>query len=321
MRKYRPLAMFVFVGITAVLASPQQPVLSDIQPSVPGDMDAALKASHELLDAGRFRDAEIELGVYLRKNDLSAEGHEMLAYALLRENKPKESLSEYTRAASLHTPSSRMLENVGQDYVLLDDNNDADKWTLRAVRMDPTNADAWYSLGRIRYTEQRFGDALSCFQKVLELSPKSVKAENNLGLAYEAQTQTDAAVTASRQAIAWQDAGPAKDISEQPLLNLATVLVHRDMLSEALPLLTKAAKIAPQDVNIHEQLGHLYLQQSNFAAAQQEFQRACELDPGESRFHFLLGQVYRHLGRRELADAQFAIAGQLARESATPKSR
>ncbi len=267
-----------------------------------------------MLDAGRFHEAEGALTVYLRDNDLSGTAHAMLAYALLRENKPAESLKEYTRAAASEKPSAQMLERVGQDYVLLGDWVDADKWTLRAVQMDPADADAWYSLGRIRYTEQRFRDALSCFQHVLKLSPKSVKAENNLGLSYEATNQTDAAVEAYRKALEWQNEGPRAQISEQPLLNLGVVLLHRGALAEAEPLLTQAAALAPKDPRIHEQLGHLYMQKGDYSAAEQELDQACKLDPKNSSLHFLLGQAYRHLGMKQEAQAEFAASARLARE-------
>jgi Flp pilus assembly protein TadD len=239
----------------------------------------------------------------------------MLAYVLLRENKPADSLKEYTRAAAMETPSASMLEHVGQDYVLLGDWDDADKWTLRAVQMSPSDGDAWYSLGRIRYSEQRFRDAVSCFQQALKLSPKSVKVENNLGLAFEATNQTDAAVAAYRQAIEWQDQGPRDQLSEQPLLNLGAVLLHRGEMTEAESLLTKAAAMAPRDPRIHEQLGHLYMQKADYAAAEHELQKACELDPRNSSLHFLLGQAYRHLGKLEDAKAEFAASARLSQTS------
>jgi tetratricopeptide (TPR) repeat protein len=312
--------MLVLLVLAASLARAQQPTLSDLKPAAPADA-SSLTASRELMDAGHFREAEAALRTFLAQNDLSAEAHSMLGYSLLRQDKPRESLTEYTRAAALERPSGAMLESVGQDYVLLEDWPDADKWTLRAVQMDPKNADAWYSLGRIRYNEQRFRDSLSCFQKVLTLAPKSVKAENNLGLTYEALNETDAAVIAYRQAVAWQEAGPAKERSEQPLLNLAVVLLHRGNLSEAEPLLKQAATLSPNDSHIHEQLGHLYLQGAEYEAAEHEFERACELSPDSSGLHFLLGQAYRHLGQTKEAQAQFAISQRLANASATPKTR
>jgi len=307
--------LFVIPMFGVPWACAQQPVLSDTHPSA-SISAGPLADVQAMLDAGKFHEAEGALRVYLRDNDLSATAHGMLAYALLRENKPADSLKEYTRAASIEKPSASMLEHVGQDYVLLGDWADADKWTLRAVQMSPSDADAWYSLGRIRYSEQRFSDALSCFQQVLKLSPKSVKAQNNLGLAFEATNQVDAAVAAYRQAIEWQNEGPHDQLSEEPLLNLGIILLHRRELAEAEPLLTKASALAPKDSRIHEQLGHLYMQKADYEKAEHELRQACDLDPKSSSLHFLLGQAYRHLGKASEAKAEFAISAHLANATA-----
>jgi tetratricopeptide (TPR) repeat protein len=304
--------------MVAILGGPwcraQQPVLSDPKPAAPAETNT-LTQVQALLEAAQYPEAEGALRAYLAQNNDSVAGHAMLAYALLRENQPRESLEEYTRAAAIEKPSAEMLERVGQDYVLLGDWDDADKWTLRAVQTNPSDADAWYSLGRIRYTNQRFSDALSCFQQVLKLSPKSVKAENNLGLAYEGMNQTDAAVAAYRQAIAWQNEESSNQRSEQPLLNLSVVLLHRGELAEAEPLLTEAAAIAPKDPHILEQLGQLHMQKADYSAARRELQQACELDPKNSGLHFLLGQAYRHLGQQQEAKAEFAVSARLANAS------
>jgi Flp pilus assembly protein TadD len=301
--------MVAILGIPWCCA--QQPVLSGPRPAASADTNT-LTQVQGLLDGARYHEAEGALRIYLAQNSGSAVGHAMLAYTLLRENRPRESLEEYTRAASIAKPSAEMLEHVGQDYALLGDWEDADRWTLRAVQMDPSDADAWYSLGRIRYTDQRFSDALSCFQHVLKLSPKNVKVENNLGLAYEALNQMDGAVAAYRQAISWQNEEAPNQRSEQPLLNLGIVLVHRGVLDEAEPLLTEAATIAPKDPRILEQLGKLHIQKADYVAARRELQKACELDPKNSGLHFLLGQAYRHLGQQEEAKAEFATSTQLA---------
>lgn len=306
------VVLWVLMGACLALARGQQPNLQDLKPQAPSEPET-LRGAQALMDRGDFKGAESVLRVYLASNDLSAHAHEMLAYALLRENRPKESLTEYTRAASLQHPSSAMLEHVGQDYVLLDDWPDAERWTLRAVQMDPNNADAWYSLGRVRYHDQRFADALACFQKALTLAPKNVKIENNIGLAYEAMNRADDAIAAYRQAIAWQDPSAPGEMNEQPLLNLSIVLLHRGELDEAEQLLRRAVPLAPRDPRVHEQLGHLYLQRQDWGRAEEELKTACSLDAGNSSLHFLLGQAYRHLGKAAEAKAEFAESARLAR--------
>lgn len=318
--KSEPPFLAFLVAILAFATAPrgvaQQPGLSGIAPARSTNRPAPLADARNLMATGHFEEAERALRAYLATEERSGEARYLLAYALLRQNKPKESLQEYTHAATLLTPSAEDLKNVGQAYVLLNDYVDAGKWLSRAVEMDPRDPEIWYGLGRLRYSEQKYSEAADCFERALVLAPKSVKAENNLGLAYEGLNRTDDAVMAYRQAILWQNAGPPKEISEQPLLNLAIVLLHRGDLTEAQTLLTRAVAIAPQDARIHEQQGQLYMQQGNFTEAEKSLEAAIHLDPLRSNLHFLLGQAFRHLGRPEDAKAEFDRAARLVSAAA-----
>jgi Flp pilus assembly protein TadD len=299
---------YAFFAIGAVQAQTAASPSASLRP-----LSSEVSAADERMRAGNFAAAEAILRERLRVEPRDADAVYALAYCLLREDHPTDALKQYTAAATLRKPSSAELVNVGQAYAVLGDDADADKWTMQALREDPKNAQAWYSLGRIRYTDQRFADAAACYEHVLALSPRNVKAENNLGLAYEGQNRSADAEAAYRQAIGWQDAAPAAERSEQPLLNLAIILLHRGDAAQAQPLLLKAAQIAPRDPRIQEQLGHLYLQQTRFDLAATAFEQAIAEDPKNSGLHFLLGQAYKHLGRTNEAQAQFAMASELAK--------
>lgn len=273
-----------------------------------------LDGAKQLVAAGEFRKAEVLLRAYLGTDEGSGSGRYLLAYVLLRLNEPKESLAEYTRAAQLHRPSAEDLKNVALDYVLLEDYGDAEKWMKRSVAMNEKDPETWYGLGRILYTKQRFQDAANCFEKTLALDPMSVKAEDNLGLAYEGLNRTEDAIKSYQAALALEQnskESSGRPPSEQPMLNLAIILIHRGRTEEALPLLIKAASIAPRDPKIREQLGHLYLQRGMLDEAQHEFEETVSLSPDSSAFHFLLGQVYRRQGLNEKAKAEFARSAEL----------
>jgi tetratricopeptide (TPR) repeat protein len=299
-------------------ATQDNPQLQPLSPNAAASPNNPLQQAHRLIDAARFSEAESLLRAELQSDPRSPDANTALAYCLLRENKPAEALKQYTAAAALRTPTTDDLINVGQAYILLNDTTDADHWTLRAVRMSPDNAEAWYSLGRIRYTEQRFADAQSCFQRALAISPRSAKIVNNLGLAEEGLNHSDEAVAAYRQAIAWQGPGASTPGSEQPYLNLGIVLLHRGQLDEAGTLLDRALAISPHDPRIHEQLGHLHLQQGDPKAAAEAFTQAVHLDPTNSSLHFLLGQCYRRLGQTEQAQSEFSEAERLTHASTAP---
>ncbi len=123
---------------------------------------------------------------------------------------------------------------MASDYVLLKDYPDADKWFTRAVEWNPQDALGWYYLGRTKYNENRFDEAVSAFQKCLTLKARDVKAEDNLGLSYEGLNQTEEAMAAYRTAIQWQAEAAEKDPG--PYLNLGSLLVDNGKAEEGLPI-------------------------------------------------------------------------------------
>jgi Flp pilus assembly protein TadD len=289
-------------------------------PELPAPQTLATASSlvqvQQLIDAGQFKQAKSALDNLLKNDADSAKAHSLLAYCLLRLNDPKASLTEYTRSAALARPTAADLQNVAKDYALLNDLPDADQWMSLAVKMDPKDPEAWYGLGRIRFTQQRFQEAADCFGRALVLDPRSVKAENNLGLSYEGLNRIDDATAAYRKAIEWQQGSPHP--SEQPLLNLGILLLHQSKLPEAEQFLTQAAAIAPHDPNIREQLGHLYLQSHQLPQAQTQFEQAIALNPKNPSLHFLLGRVYRAEGYEDKAKVEFARSEALNGYRSTP---
>jgi Flp pilus assembly protein TadD len=283
----------------------------------PDAAKAPLAEARRLIEAGDFRSAANLLSGYLKADASSAEAHRLLAYSYLRLDDPKHSLEEYTSAAAIERPGAVDLENVAKDYILLGDTASAEHWARVALGMNQRDPDAWYELGRILYTQQHFQDAVECFQQVLVLLPGSVKAEDNLGLAYEGLNRIDDAVAAYRQAIAWQHRDPHP--SEQPLLNLGILLGHQGNLEEAFTLLSQAVAIAPRDPRIREELGHLCLQMKRLDEARQQLQEAVALDPRKASLHFLLGRAYHLQGQESQAKAEFALAASLSEGDPKPE--
>jgi tetratricopeptide (TPR) repeat protein len=280
-------------------------------------VDSRLLLARELVAKGDFKGAEPMLRGMISADGNPVEAEYLLGYVLLRLNRPKESLDVYTRAAALRTPEAEDLKRVADDYVLLTDFDDADRWMLRAVRMQSKDADLWYGLGRIRYSLQHFQDAVTCFQKALLLAPTSVKAEDNLGLAYEGLNRREDAVAAYQRALELQKNSARQ--SEQPMLNLGIVYVDDGKLDEALPLLTRAAEIAPGDPRIHEQLGQLYLKKDHLHEARAEFERAVGLLPNKAAYHYLLGRVLQRLGQVDEAKAEMERATALNGTHSSPE--
>lgn len=271
--------------------------------------DNTLTQARTVLQAGDLAKANAILKSYLAEHINSAEAHFLLGYTLFLQQKPKESLEQYTAGARSQRPSPDDFKIVSFDYVLLGDYTDADKWLSVVVAEAPQDAHAWYLLGRAKYNENRFADAIECFTHALRLSPRDAKSENNLGLSYEGLNRIEEARKSYSTAIQWQQDTSKK--SGQPYLNLGILLTEQGHSDQALPYLQQAATLEPANPKAHEQLGRAYQTLQMLPQAEKELKQAVGLAPNVSALHFRLGQIYQHLGLKQEAKSEFAVCEKL----------
>jgi tetratricopeptide (TPR) repeat protein len=264
--------------------------------------DTPLAEARSLLDLGKLDEAEQVTRRYLEIHKSSADGHYLLGYILFKKQDPKTSLAEYTEAARYRKPSAADLEAVAGDYVLLKDYPDADKWFTKAVEWNPKDSLGWYYLGRTKYNENRFEEAVGAFEQCLMLDPRNVKAEDNLGLSFEGLDQLEKAAAAYRTAIDWQK--DAADKNAGPVFDLGSLLVDDNRPEEALPYLLDAARITPEDYRVRRQLGKAYAHLNRLEEARNELEKAVQLAPQNAPVHFMLSQVYRRQGLMDKAKVE-----------------
>ena len=308
--------------------------------------DASLVEAKSFMEKGLLPDAERSVRHHLEGHADSPEGHFLLGYILFREiqtearlettvesvknldahpadaktrdGKARESLAEFTAGAKYHDPNAFDLKIVALDYVLLGDYVDADKWLTRSVEWNPQDTDAWYYLGRARYNENKFADAISAFQQCLKLSPVSVKAEDNLGLALAGLGRNEEAIAAYKEAIAWQTQSVLKNPG--PYIDLGSLLLDESRPDEAVPYLVQAAEIAPRDSRVHELLGKAYTRMDQLPKAQSELEKATDLAPQNANLHCMLAPVYRKQGIVDKAKAEFDRCAALSGSHSTPET-
>ena len=269
---------------------------------------ASLQEARSLLAAGKVSEAETVLRAYLKSDPSSADAHYLLGDVLFREQKARESLAEFTAGAKFKHPGASELKIVASDYVLLADFADADKWFSEVTAETPNDAEAWYLLGRTKYNENRFAEAIAAFEHVLTLRPKDVQTEDNLGLSEQGLGHMEQAKAAFQTAIDWQHDAPA---DAQPYLNLGILLTDQGDLTGAIQQLTKAAALAPGNPNVHEELGRALQTKGDMEGAQSQLETAVKLAPNAAALHFKLGQIYRHRGFNDRAQQEFAICAKL----------
>ena len=285
--------------------------------AAPGTTDALLYESKAHIHLEQFTAAEAALRRYLLAHAASSDALYLLGYVLHREGKATESLETYTRAAQHRTPAGDDLKIVGLDYVLLNDYPDAIKWLEKAVEAEPKNKEAWYFLGRAYYTKSNIPEARKAFLTVLQLDPRDAKAENNLGLILESEAQPDAAMDAYRKAVQWQEQSARP--SEQPYLNLGSLLMEQSRVGDAVPLLQKAVELAPENAICRLKLGTAYLRLGKLAEAQRDLEKAVQLAPDDPAAHYQLGKLYKAMKALDRAKAEFDRTAELHSRAASSK--
>ncbi|MGH9529471.1 MAG: tetratricopeptide repeat protein, partial [Terriglobales bacterium] len=258
-----------------------------------------------------FSAADMALQSYMKEHPHSEDGAYLIAYTRFREDKPKESLQLFTEAGKIKPPTADDLKIVALDYVLLNDYADAGHYLEIALKLDPNNLEARYHLGRVRYEQNRFDEAIAAFQDVLKHDPRSVKAEENLGLSLEAKNEMDPAILAYDKAIEF-DKSP-NEHTEHPYLDLGTLLIKLNRAVKAIPVLSQARDINPNSSKVRYQLGKAYFDLNRLADAQTETQEAVRLNPNDAPTHYLLGRIYQRLGKTDLAAQQFKLTETLTR--------
>lgn len=293
--------------------------------------DLNLAKAESLMDTGQLNEAEVVVRQDLKRAPDSADAHFLLGHILYREiqagakqtdpnpnavyaappkslielseKKAKESLTEFTAGARYRKPSAFDLKIVAMDYVLLGDSIDADKWLTQSLQWNPNDSDGWYQLGRTKYNENRFTEAIDAFKKCLAIDATNVKAEENLGLSYAGFGDDPDATKAYQTAIDWQTSSVTKDV--EAYLALGTLLLDQNRPKDAIPVLIEATQIAPSVSRSHELLGKAYLQIVELVKAQTELERAVSLSPDTVHLHYILGQIYRREGFLTKAKAEF----------------
>lgn len=123
-------------------------------------------------------------------------------------------------------------------------------------------------------------------------------------------------IAAYKIALAWQADSPLKDPG--PPLDLGSLLVESGRAEEALPYLTEAARLSPQDYRVHRQLGKAYAHLDRLEPARAELEKATQLAPQNAPVHFMLAQVYRKQGLMDKAKMENDRYSKLTGANSTP---
>jgi len=174
------------------------------------------------------------------------------------------------------------------------------------VRKRPGNARAYNQLGNLVDAQGKSQEALSYYDKALQLKPDYAKAYQNTALllipdyAKALKGKGDALMRAgqSEQAISlYQRALKSNPDDLAAAHNLGSALLNSGRVAESIDRLESVLRVDPKDGEAHSNLGSALLQKGEVPLALSHFELAITLLPDSAKVHYNYAIALRQAGR------------------------
>jgi tetratricopeptide (TPR) repeat protein len=241
-----------------------------------------------------FAAAEAGLRTLLAADPANSRARILLARTLLELNRAAEAMAELDRALD-EQPSPEVKFQIGQIARQLAEQRFAD-----LQNRAPKSAALLELLGRQQELRGRFAEALEQYQAAAAMNPDRPGIHYWAGNALWRLRRLDEAKGALEREL---KTTPHHTMAN---LRLGQVLIAMDDAAGAVPHLEFAVKALPESVEARKDLGKAYLQTGRTAEARREWEAVAQQAPADDQIHYLLGNLYRGIGERDLAQREFA---------------
>jgi tetratricopeptide (TPR) repeat protein len=167
----------------------------------------------------------------------------------------------------------------------------------------PRNSQVWLQLSEVYRRAGEIENAMSAVKKAQELAPTSVAAHLQLAMLYDTGGKRPEAKPVYEQVLRLQPDNPIA------LNNLAYILAESgNDLDQALTMAQKAKQQRPQDEDVADTLGWIYIKKNIPDSAVSIFRELTVKNPGRTTFHYHLAMALYQKGDKVNAKRECEIA-------------
>jgi Flp pilus assembly protein TadD len=189
-----------------------------------------------------------------------------------------------------------VLTLAGRTWAASGDPTRGEAFLKRAVEADPSNLEAYSLLASLYIHQKRTDDAVHELDRLSALQPGAVGPPTLAALICQARGQ---AGEAQRRFERLVEAHPEAAVASN---NLAWMYASRgEQLDRALELAQAAKAGLPDDPQVNDTLGYVYIRKQLSALAIAPLTLAVERQPTNAVFHYHLGMAYAASGNRPAA--------------------
>ena len=160
----------------------------------------------------------------------------------------------------------------------------------KALQIKPGYAEAHNNLGNTLLQKGSVNEAMVHYQKALQIKPDYAEAHYNLGNALLKMGNVGEAIAHFQKAL------QIKPDYAEAHNNLGNALLQKGNVAEAIIHYQKALQIKPDNAEARNNLGNALLQEGNVAEAIAHFQKALQIKPDFAEAHYNLGNALLQKG-------------------------
>lgn len=175
-------------------------------------------------------------------------------------------------------------------------------WT-RTVETSPKSSRAHDNLGSAYQVERMYEKAFEQYEIAIKLHPRNYFAFGNRGSAYAEVGMYDKAITDLQTSIL------INPYYYKSYTNIGLAYYKSGDYEKAITSLKQAIELHPELSKAHNDLGVVYAEIGEHELAIQEIQKAIKIYPDYKDAHHNLGVVYTKTNQTELAEKEFELAG------------
>ncbi|MCX8035464.1 MAG: tetratricopeptide repeat protein [Candidatus Sumerlaeia bacterium] len=218
-----------------------------------------------------------------------------LGSLFLKRRYPEGARECFEKAVAARPDHAGARYNLALALVRLDERPAAIEQLKEAVRLAPDFAEAHAALGEAYAESGMIGPAIRQYREALKINPRMAETHESLGLAYLAIGQKNLARTEFERALHLNPRLPAS------LIELGRFDVESSRPLTALSRFSQAARLQPNDADIHVLKAHVVLAQGAYGLAESSLRQAVEIDPAHKQAWFELGLLLEQRDRPEEA--------------------
>jgi len=225
-----------------------------------------------------------------------------LGLLLLSQKKPKEAILALQR---VRPADSSVLLNLVQAQLMAGLSAPALRTAETLSRQNAKDVKLHFTLGVVLASKKQYGPAIHEFEIANALQPRTIEILHNLGQAYLRDGQFSKAEATLEQGL------ELDRNSAETLYLLAQCLADQNKDIEALELLVRARKIAPENIDVILLMARLSMKQQFYEDAIVLLREGIKLDAARAEFHAALGESYFTVGKVDAAVEEFKLLLQL----------